>query len=181
MILHLNRLELLLQSGRQGGSGAPGAIQDVFNALSEGRGIVKRLLSSYNVGRVAAVLDLSEEVEDEATAALRFGDAVGLGIDLQGARDLSFQISHRTPSRNVPGVEINKLCRWGTGVKQLIQMQMGPGANNLQLPKVLNQQSVFNIMYDINTTARDAALSANERHMLLDEVVIEAEGLMVQE
>jgi len=178
MILHLNRLELLLQKERQVGSGAPGAIQDISTALSEGKTAVKKLLSRYEIGRVAVVLDLSQEVEDEASAALCFGNAVSLGIDLQGARDLSFQISRRVPSRRVGGVEINRLSRWATGVKQLIQMQMGPGATNLQAPKVLNQQSVFNIMHDVNTTTRDVALTVDERQLLLDEVVEEAEGLV---
>jgi hypothetical protein len=75
-------------------------------------------------------------------------------------------------------MEINRFCKWGTAEKQLIQLQMVPGAALQQSPFVLSSAQVFTIGFDVNTVPQADILTKKQSNSLLIELVQESSQLM---
>ena len=173
------RLEIFL-TARQTAGGAPAGIKDIRDAISHGAALIRRLLRAKPLHRIALILDLSEPADDMTTATARWLLELPFLKVPPGARDLSYQVNRPIKSVKMPNVGINRLCKWGTAMKQVIRMQLTPGGLSQQSPMVLSSNAVFTVTFDINTEAVEKAFTESQSKLLVDDLVEEASQLMTK-
>jgi len=175
LILQPGRLELNLTSPGSAGGGPPTGIADVAAAVSRAASLGRKLLGARRANRIGLVIELSESAIDAAGAVARFLRELPFLQVPPDASDLLFQINRQVTS-SVPGVNINRLCRWGTAVKQTVQMQLPTDAPTQSL--VLSSTHVLTIAFDVNTTPHQNPYTGKQSNTLLAELVQQSSQLM---
>lgn len=168
------RKELMVNPAQSQTDGIP-EIEDVKAALAALLPFGNRMIGEDQPTRLALVLNLSKAVTDSEAARKEFQNLTGVTTVPQGAMDLNFSINVRKPSSF--GQELNRLCRWGSGSKQLFLMQMGPGGlapNNF----VVKEYPIISLQLDLNTVPTGSIIGSEAAQSILIELSKEADQLM---
>lgn len=169
------RIELALSPGAHS-NGPPEAIGDWRAALDVLLG--HTTLASENMGahRVAIVANFSQQAQSPFEAAEMFRQSVSLQSLPDNAVDLSFGFNLVKPIAGLQA-EMNRLCRWSTGIQQFVGMQLVSGGS---APAISMQvRHVANLQVDLNTSIfdlQDSVLRKSVTEQLSSELISIAEG-----
>ncbi|MDR7148028.1 hypothetical protein [Rhizobium sp. BE258] len=109
------------------------------------------LAASRSVLRLALINQSFEDHQTLESANLRFSEVTDLTDIPDNAQDLNFGINVRKSFDN-PTVALNRLCRWISMVKQMMQIQIGPTGAQEPLAPIEQPSLIFNL--DLNTVIR---------------------------
>lgn len=109
--------------------GAPAASEPALEpAIDVGLELIAKLSPGENVHRPAVVFQLTEECESVADSLRKTSDRAGGASYPSEATDLSYQTIVPTKSEAEPRLKINRLCRWNTGRRQVVRLDMTTGS-----------------------------------------------------
>ena len=175
IVAQAGRLELILSSSSQSAN-APPVIDDIRSAVTSLHHYIPQFAAGETPIRVAMLVNLSKRVVDETMAAREFGRETHLNDLPPGSRDLTFALNIPRPSP-IQGVDINRICKWSTGVQQMLQFQIGVGG---AAPGLVTQSFVvISLHLDLNTTPRQNPFTAQQTLQLCDHLVDESRALIV--
>lgn len=173
LVAQPGRLELILLPPEQAQSSL-GFIADRQAALTALREYARKLGSPQKAVRVALILNAFKPMATAAAAAEDFRRNTRLAHIPAEATDLLLALNVR---KTIPGLAIsmNRLCKWGTGEQQLIQMQASSGA----APSVTVERFYAStIQLDLNTVPEQAPASAEQADQIFGRFIEEAEKLL---
>ena len=169
------RLEFVLSPADTNTSG-PAVIDDVADALSVLRAYAQKLLEQGGVVRLGLIMNLSRRASSASAAAEEFRQETHLAIR-PDATDLNFGLNVPTPLKEGEG-QINRICRWGTGQHQLIQLHVTPFFSSD--PPVAEVFHAVTLQADLNTAPRQAPFSLTETPKIFDQLVLEAREVLAR-
>jgi hypothetical protein len=158
--------------------GKPDTIKDINAALVSGANAIKRIATQLSVNRIGLIIESTESMSDNAASIARLVREFPFLKLPQGASDLTFQLNSKLAARSARNTEVNRLCKWSTATKQVLQFQLGIGGSNSQGATVVSSTPVFGFTIDLNTFGNSADFSGAEVDELTDELVGEAQKLM---
>lgn len=170
--LHPGRVEILAGKRDVETNANPRPFSDFGPSLTIAKRIFSEVAIKMDVHRVAIVMELFEKQPTTSDALDRIRRELPF-LDLRSDDDdISFQVTRRVRSAALPSITINRLCRWGTAVQQMLQfeVQASSGENSHGVAKVINSQSVFTAFYDINCIPREEPLTHADACDLLTEL-----------
>lgn len=154
-------------------------IRDIATAFAVLQGYSDTLLETGGAIRVALILNLSGQTADAETAKEKFKQSIHYENLPTGATDLSFALNIRTPislpTHTATGLEMNRVCRWGTSMHQLVQVQVGVGG---PAPTVVKETHVVTLQLDLNTIPRQVPFLIDEARAVFAALVAEARHLI---
>ena len=145
-------------------------ITDAQAAMARGLSATRKLLSNIDLNRLAIVVDSSESFSDSESAVARMLRDLSFLNPPTGTIDLTYHVNNRVFSRSVPSIQINRLCRWATASRQVLQFEIGGGGSSAPRSHVVSSVPVYTVAYDVNTVAFDVRLTQAQRKALLDDV-----------
>ena len=150
-------------------------VEDASDALSSGVPLARALaVALQSVTRLAIVVDANRPAADAADASASVRRLTGLNLP-DDVSDLSIQLNRRRSLAT--GYVVNRLCRWQTTTKQLLQFT-APASGIFPAPMVAREEHFAGLFIDVNTVsgqeietqAADAIFGelADEVRLLLD-------------
>ena len=154
------RTELVLTPSEANGP-APGVFDDTNDPLTTLKSYAEKLATKISVLRLAIIINLSEQAADGVAAGKIFENNLKAVPVPPGAVDLAYALNVPCDSP-VPGTAINRLCRWGTGVRQVVQVQMNSfAAGSIPQFTVSENHAAF-LNIDVNTAPRSVPFAPGE-------------------
>ncbi len=135
--------------------------------------LVRPLLDKLPVTRMAVVVQFFEDHPSYRSANEAFLKLTGAPIDPVSALDVMFSVNVRK-GLDEYGVALNRVCRWQTIEKQLVQVQINTGIAE-GLPQIVQHSLLLNI--DINTMHQQTAIRSSTRMPIAERLFEELEGL----
>jgi len=167
------RLELILSARRPPTSQTPPVIVDIQPALTALRLYGTSFVGGQTPMRLALIANFSEQVADQAAATAEFARQSRLTTIPPNSADLVFAMNIRM-DLPVSGVQVNRICKWSTGVQQIVQFQVGPGA----APGLRAQEFyMVSLQLDLNTVPQQAFFDSQQTAQIFDGLVTECEIL----
>ena len=168
----VGRYELVLSPTAVGDAPpAPTAqIDDIVQVLAA---YMPKLMTSAGSGllRVAVVLNLSKRTDTLDIAVSEFKKDTKLTDIPANASDLQLAINVRRRFSNLP-FDMNRLCRWATGVQQFFTMQLTVGTVGPAL--AVQEFSTETLQIDVNSAPQAGQLPLESATAMFNELVAEA-------
>lgn len=159
--------------------GIPQALPPVLPGLEEalefGKPFFRDLRGGYALTRLAAVVGAREIVRNDEQAIEKLAQCTGFEFKT-GSRETTFQTNIRTNSSVQPGLELNRLCRWATGILFVVQVSPTQGVQ-VQQPLGSGPRHVLQTSIDINTHP-DTAPDGSKADEILDELLAHVTAIM---
>lgn len=164
------------------GRGAPGAneppsLDSLEDAVQAAVAQLKQVLEIGPIFRIAIVASLS--VNAEAGFSDVFANiATGVAFP-KNATDCIYQLNVRRNSGAASDIEINRLCTWSSGEKNLLLFNIsGPGLQSTAAsPMTMKSIPIVNFNVDVNTATGPGFRIEAENSALVDELAAEVLGL----
>ena len=127
----------------------PPPLPSLAKALAFGKPLFGRLRRNRAVTRLAALVGARDIVRDDEEANAKLVERTGLVLK-EGSKETTFATNVPVDSVAQPGVKLNRLCRWNTGLLYLIQLSPGQGMQVHQ-PVGSNARHLLQTVVDVNT------------------------------
>lgn len=134
---------------------------------------VPLLLDKLVVTRMAVVGQLFEDHPSYQSANEAFVKLTSSPIDPSTAFDAMLSVNVRKRLKEY-GVVLNRVCRWQTLEKQMVQVQINTGITE-SAPQIVQHSLILNI--DINTVPQQTAIRSSDRMAIAERLFDEFEGL----
>lgn len=169
------RIELVLAP--LGDNGPPAPIASIETAVATATEYFKILLDDHNPVRVGFVANLSKHFPSLSAAVSSFKGDTKLAHLPADASDLNFAINVR---RKIDSVDltINRLCRWATGIRQILTLEMLSGGINPHTS--MEETIVETLQIDLNTVAQEREIPSGNVDILLKELISEFKIIVSQ-
>lgn len=168
------RVELVL-GATPTSDGPPGLIRDVDQAIATLVLYAKELLKGYSANRVAVVLTLVQRTGSSREAAEVFARETKLPGIPPDALDLGFSVNVRKSFKDSSRT-MNRLCRWGTTIQQLVAVQITIGSGEPSLG--VQQFPAATLHIDANSLPSDQGEQVTTTAKLIDELAEEVKGIL---
>ena len=173
------RTDLILSAPTPEG-GAPQVLpvlKDVDGTLTLASELFGKLPLRGEVRKVALVLELSKRVTNQYEAAQLLQKDVPFITVEKNSIDLLYQVNLQKSSKTRNDVNINRLCRWATAVKQLLQIGFVPNSPSAEQNIVLSEP-VYSVVLDLSTAPEDINIAARDLYSFISELANEAHQII---
>jgi len=177
LIAQATRLELAL-TAKPLATGQPDSIKNIDSAIVHGSSIAKAIMQNLSVNRIALIVEATETVSDNAAGVARLVKELPFLKLPPNASDLTFQLNCKIATPIAKSVEINRLCKWSTATKQLLQIQVS-GTSAGQNAFIVSTTPVYGFTIDLNTSESVNNFSSQECDAIVDTLVNESKQLLV--
>ena len=138
-----------------------------------------KMLSEEGLNRIGFLAGMSFPTDDAQTAAQQFINRAPVHGLPDMATDLNLTVNVRRQTC-IQNIEMNRLCRWATGVGQMVQMTFSGAA---PLPTFHQTHAVL-LNVDVNTAAKQMLpvvppIKLADRTKLFDELAAETKEIML--
>lgn len=133
-----------------------------------------RFLAGQTAARVALLVNLSEKARSQAEAGVLFRQATRSDVFPPGSSELTLGFNSVAEAA---GVGINRLCRWGTGIQNVVVMQGAVGV--APVAQVVELHAAY-FTVDVNTMPRPAPFTVQQTIPLFDALAAEAKTIILE-
>lgn len=160
----------------------PGAelplIADVASALEVLTLHAHRLIEGKAVVRAACVLQLAQRVGSPEEGVSLVKTHVPLEAVPANATEIEIAFNIRKRLRSIDGLEMNRLCRWNTGIQQLFQVQINLDGTSRAVAS--NAINIVGFSVDVNSVPQSTPFEVSRTVLVFDELVDEARRIMME-
>jgi hypothetical protein len=145
-----NRLDVMLSSEEPRNSQTIAPISEAVSLFHRFVDRIPEIGELALVDRIALGLVLTFQVTSEAEGLEILSPSI-VGLNLpRSARDFLYRVNHPYGSRNIDGLNINRLAAWSVGQMMLIQVKIKPDGSHVE-QTISEAPSAIRLELDINT------------------------------
>ena len=148
-------------------------LKDVDGVVNLAGELFAKLPVKGEIKKVALVLELSKRVLNQYEGAQLLKIDVPFIVVQDNSIDLLYQVNLQKYSETRNGLNLNRLCRWSTAIKQLMQIGISPNSQSAEQSIILSEP-VYSGVLDLSTAPDDANISAEDLPSFVRELSNEA-------